>query len=121
MRMQREMDRPPAKLDIRRESTEQADVLWLSGELDMASAGLLETAIAELCADGCRRLLVEMTKLDFMDSTGLRSLLVSQELCEVNGCQLRLGQTSRQVARLLEVSGVGEQLPHLEAEGVEGE
>lgn len=106
---------------MRRERTDEADVLRLSGELDIASAGQLETAIAELCADGCRRLVVEMAELDFMDSTGLRSLLVSSELCEVNGCELRLGRTSPQVARLLEVSGVGEHLPRREAERTDRE
>jgi anti-sigma B factor antagonist len=86
-------------------------VLWLSGELDMASAGALETTIAELCADGANRLLLEMGDLEFMDSTGLRSLLISRELCDVNGCELRVGELSQQVARLLDISGVGEQLP----------
>lgn len=101
----------PAGLDIRHERVEQTDVLRLSGELDVACAGQLETAIAELCADGCSRLLLDMAQLRFMDSTGLRSLLVSSELCKVNGCELSLGEVGEQVARLLEVSGVGEHLP----------
>ena len=110
------MTTPPASLDIRHEKTEDTDVLRLSGELDVASAGQLETVIAELCADGARRLRLEMAELIFMDSTGLRSLLVSHELCQVNGCDLRLGEVSRQVERLLEVSGVGEHLPGREPE-----
>jgi anti-anti-sigma factor len=85
-------------------------VLSLSGELDLASAGVLDTAIAELCTDGAERITLEMSDLAFMDSTGLRSVLVGRELCEVNGCELWIGDLSRQVQRLLEVSGVGEEL-----------
>jgi anti-anti-sigma factor len=85
-------------------------VLSLSGELDLASAGVLDTAIAELCTDGAGRITLEMAELEFMDSTGLRSVLVGQELCEVNSCELMIGELSPQVRRLFEVSGVGEKL-----------
>ncbi len=85
-------------------------MLRLSGELDLASAGELDTVIAELCTDGARQISLEMSELSFMDSTGLRSLLVGKELCEVNGCELLIGELSSQVKRLFEVSGVGEKL-----------
>ena len=96
---------------IATEGEETRFVLSLSGELDLASAGQLDTAVAELCADGATRIVLELGDLDFMDSTGLRSVLVGAELCEVSGCELLIGATSRQVERLFEVSGVGERLP----------
>lgn len=85
--------------------------LLVSGELDLASADQLDTAIAELCADGASRIVLELGELEFMDSTGLRSVLVGDELCRVNACEMLIGSTSRQVQRLFEVSGVGERLP----------
>jgi anti-sigma B factor antagonist len=97
---------PPPSLEIRGEPDGAAHTLWLKGELDLVSAGLLETRIAELCTDGASRIVLEMSGLDFMDSTGLRSLLVSEELCSVNSCQLLVGELSPQVARLLELSGL---------------
>jgi anti-anti-sigma factor len=87
--------------------------LHVRGELDLASAGQLETSIAELCADGARQILLELGELSFMDSTGLRSLLVSQELCVVNACRLVLGELSPQVERLLDLSGVDGHLPRV--------
>jgi anti-sigma B factor antagonist len=104
------MSGPPPDLTIRRETEGGACTLRLSGELDLASAGVLDTAIAELCADGVGTIVLEMGDLQFMDSTGLRSLLVGQELCAVNGHELLIGTLSPQVQRLFEVSGVGEQL-----------
>jgi len=83
----------------------------LAGELDLSSADQLDTTIAELCADGAERIVVEMGELHFMDSTGLRSLLVAAELCEVNDCELMIGSTSLQVERLFSVSGVEGELP----------
>jgi anti-sigma B factor antagonist len=112
---------PPAcatGLKIRTESGPEGHTVRLLGELDMACSGALDTCIAELCADGARSIVVEMGELRFMDSTGLRSLLVGQELCEVNGCALTIGALSAQVQRLFEVSGVGELL-HRRADGGE--
>jgi anti-sigma B factor antagonist len=100
----------PEGLEVRVEDAATGHVLRLSGELDLASAGVLDTAIAELCTDGAERIVVEMDELQFMDSTGLRSVLVGQELCQVNGCELLIGEMSPQVERLFEISGVGEKL-----------
>lgn len=108
------MNNPRPNLDIRSDTTGQREhTLHVRGELDLASAGQLETSIAELCADGATQILVELDELSFMDSTGLRSLLVSQELCTVNECRLLLGELSPQVARLLDLSGVEDRLPRL--------
>jgi anti-anti-sigma factor len=105
------MNDPRPQLTIRREAVTDGWTLWLSGELDLASAGVLDTTIAELCTDGAGRILLEMDELAFMDSTGVRSLLVGRELCSVNDCEMLIGSVSPQVARLFEVSGLGERLP----------
>ncbi len=76
--------------------------------------GSSKTSIGELCTDGATRVVLDMEELAFMDSTGLRSLLVSQELCTVNNCSLLLGTLSPQVTRLLDLSGVDGRLPRLE-------
>ncbi len=105
------MPDPQPTLQIRTEGEPDEFTVALSGELDLASAGRLDTTIAELCADGAKRVVLELGELEFMDSTGLRSVLVGDELCKVSGCELLIGDTSRQVARLFEVSGVRERLP----------
>lgn len=97
-------------LQIQATTNGSGHILSLSGELDLASAGVLDTAIAELCTDGAERITLEMGELAFMDSTGLRSVIVGKELCEVNGCELLIGALSPQVQRLFEVSGVGAKL-----------
>jgi anti-anti-sigma factor len=105
------MTDPQPTLRIRTEGEDGEVTVALSGELDLASAGQLDTAIAELCADGATRIVLELVELEFMDSTGLRSVLVGEELCKVSGCELLIGGTSRQVERLFDVSGVGLRLP----------
>ena len=105
------MPEPQPALQIRTEGVDAEFTVALTGELDLASAGQLDTAIAELCADGAELIVLELGELEFMDSTGLRSVLVGDELCKVSGCELLIGATSRQVERLFSVSGVAERLP----------
>jgi anti-anti-sigma factor len=98
-------------LTVRTDTGPDGCTVWMSGELDLASSNVLEKAIAELCADGATRIVLEMDELQFMDSTGLRAVLVGDELCKVSSCELLIGRTSTQVERLFEVSGVGARLP----------
>ena len=45
------------------------------GELDAGTRPLLEAQIGELHDAGFRRLILDLSQLDFMDSTGLRLIL----------------------------------------------
>ncbi len=108
---------PPPGLEIRGDAHGLTHTLRLKGELDLVSSGMLETRIAELCTDGASQIILEMAELSFMDSTGLRALLVSQELCGVNSCRLLVGELSPQVTRLLELSGLAERLQRVEPAG----
>ncbi len=104
------MSAPVPGLRIEREEAPSMHTLRLSGELDLTSAGLLETVIAECCADGARRVVLDLGALRFMDSTGLRSLLISQEVCTVNDCAFTIESLTPQVKRLLELSGMESRL-----------
>jgi anti-sigma B factor antagonist len=56
-------------------------VLDLEGEIDMATATDLKQALLRSIADGARRILVDATKVTFIDSTGLYALVAGH--CEL--------------------------------------
>jgi anti-sigma B factor antagonist len=85
-------------------------VISLSGELDMASAPLLQAALEKAETDTPRALVLDLRELDFMDSTGLRIILWARERLHDRGQELALTTGSNQVQRLLSISGVGEHL-----------
>ena len=53
-----------------------AATISCSGELDIAAAPSIQTAIDEVFADGPRMLELDWSGLTFMDSTGIRLLLM---------------------------------------------
>jgi stage II sporulation protein AA (anti-sigma F factor antagonist) len=83
--------------------------LALTGELDMDSASVLEEAVREVCASGTE-LVIDLREVTFMDSTGLRVLIVAGTLCEEMGHELRI-IPGEDIQRILEISGLDHVLP----------
>ena len=98
-------------LELQDEGVGARHTLVLIGELDMASAPTLDAAIDRLCTDGTEALTLDLSRLTFMDSTGLRVMLVAKDLCVENGCELQLVRGPAQIQRLFEVTGLLELLP----------
>jgi anti-anti-sigma factor len=88
----------------------------LTGELDMASVPALQATIEQTCADGADELVLDLTELRFLDSAGLRLILVAQETCEAHGCRLRLIRGRPSVQRVFEVSGLLDHLTFVDPE-----
>jgi anti-anti-sigma factor len=82
--------------------------LRLTGEVDLSSAELLEDAMRQVCAGRrATELVVDLGGVSFMDSTGLRTLLVGKALCARSGVELRVLPGHARVRRLLEITGLG--------------
>ena len=79
-------------------------VVALCGELDVTSAPDAEAAIAALVAPG-RRLVIDMSALDFIDCASLGALLRVQTLVRQAGGDVVLAAPQRVVLRLLVLTG----------------
>jgi anti-anti-sigma factor len=106
-------------LEVRKEG--DGHRLVLSGELDLASADTLADAVSKLCSDGSKQIVLDIGKLEFIDSTGLRAILSSRVVCAESNCSPSVApqadEVSPQVRRLLQVTGLLERLPFEDAPG----
>ncbi|MBA3808049.1 MAG: STAS domain-containing protein [Solirubrobacterales bacterium] len=85
-------------------------VLALDGELDMASAPQLQRAVEDPELAGKGLVVLDLHRLEFIDSTGLRIILAARKLCGERDQELAVTQGSPQVERLLSVTGMSEHL-----------
>ena len=85
--------------------------LALDGELDLVTAPELEDTIATLCLDGARELVLDLRRVIFMDSSGLRTVLAGMDMCRQHGCEFMLIPDSGPCLRLFELTGVIDDLP----------
>jgi anti-anti-sigma factor len=96
-------------LSIRNTVRAGRHTLALTGELDLDSANELEEAVREVYASGAG-LVIDLRKVTFMDSTGLRVLIVAGTLCEEEGHELQI-IPGEDIQRILEISGLDRVLP----------
>jgi anti-anti-sigma factor len=80
------------------------------GEVDLATAPILEDRLRELRDSGFDRLVVDLHHVTFMDSTGLRLILNWDEESRRDGIAFQLLPGPPLVQRLFEVTGVLERL-----------
>ena len=92
-------------LRIRAKVEGERHTLALAGELDVASAQVLDEALAEACAAGARELVLDLGGVEFMDSMGLKTILNGKTLCEAHRCAYSLTPAQRPVEQVFEATG----------------
>ena len=75
------------------------------GELDLATADALDDEVRELRASGFEHILVDLRRLTFLDSSGLRVLLTLRNDAVREGHTLKLVPGPRSVQRVFEITG----------------
>jgi anti-anti-sigma factor len=102
------------QLLIRRSREGARNTLALNGELDLVTAPDVEDTVAALCLAGADELVLDLRDVVFIDSSGLRTVLASMDLCRANGCELMVIPGDGPCRRLFELTGAIEDLPVLE-------
>lgn len=102
------MDDDRLRIELRTASDRA--ILALHGEFDLDGVAVLERALSGDAVQGAKAVVLDLTELEFMDSTGLRTLLGAQAGAGEREQAFAVTQSGEQVSRLLGVTGVSEQL-----------
>jgi anti-sigma B factor antagonist len=81
-----------------------------TGELDIATTPILERAFDAVYEGDAAMIVVDLTQLSFMDSTGIGLLMRMNDAC-VDGDRLRIVNGSPAVVKVLDITGVRARLP----------
>lgn len=82
-------------------------VLTVTGDVDVGTADELRDAgVAALAADDCRKLVVDVAGMEFLDSTGLGALVHLRNSSEATGRKLILRNPTRQAERVLALTAL---------------
>lgn len=105
------MDEPPDAFRIDEDHRDDGTVaLRLRGELDLASADVVQQRLDELSA-ARTPVLLDLDALSFMDSSGLRIVLQAAELGRAGDWPFSLTPGSQQVRDLFASAGITDRLP----------
>jgi anti-sigma B factor antagonist len=90
-------------------------VLSVSGEIDLAIAGRFAEELESLVGANGSSAVVDLSAVEFIDSSGIRELLKAKSTAETAGGDLVLLSPSPACRRVLEISGVWSNFTVLEA------
>ena len=99
-----------ASLDVTTEQHPGQTRVVLIGELDIASTDGLEKQLAAIEVDSPGTLVLDLRRVEFIDSTGLRALIAADERARSQGRRLAVVRGPDAVARLLAVTQLDQRL-----------
>lgn len=97
---------PDQGLSLDTEEREGTFRIALRGELDVSTAPRFNTALSDPHIRNCHTLVVDLSALTFMDSTGLSALLVGEMHARTSGQRFAIVQGPRHVQELFRLTGV---------------
>ncbi|WP_432749833.1 STAS domain-containing protein [Streptomyces althioticus] len=86
-------------------------VIVVSGDVDLHTAPLLRVEALTAMTRGARHLVLDMAEVDFVDSTGLSTLIVLLHATHEPGGSLRVARVPERLVRMVTMTGIAELLP----------
>jgi anti-anti-sigma factor len=93
-------------LSVSTQSEDARVVVALAGELDLHEAKRLSAAMSEVLTGPITAIEVDVRKLTFIDSAGIRAVLIARAEAERLGVAFRLWGASTAVGRIMKIAGV---------------
>jgi anti-sigma B factor antagonist len=90
-------------------------IVAIGGELDIATVPRFAGRFDEFFPHGLRRIVIDVSKLTFVDVTGLRALTTLRAQAEQRMVTVRLSGVSPQMRRLMKIFGPGRDFPSSDA------
>ncbi|HEV2888258.1 MAG TPA: STAS domain-containing protein [Jatrophihabitans sp.] len=93
-------------LSLTASSTGAHTVLEVHGEVDVHSASQLADRLVQIIDSGQQSVVVDLSRLSFIDSTGLGALVAARNRAQQTGAALRLVCTSERMLKLFRITGL---------------
>lgn len=88
-----------------------ATVITVRGEVDVATSPQVAAVVAKVLTRHATDIVIDLTEVEFIDSTGLGMLVGAQRSCRSVGTKLGLAVRDQRIMRLLEITGLDSLFP----------
>jgi anti-anti-sigma factor len=102
------------QLDIQTSNEDGRTIVTLSGELDLAEAPGVEAALQQLEEGRPELIVLDLSGLRFMDSSGLRVVISADKRARAAGRRLAVVPGSERIRRVFRMTRVDEHLDFLD-------
>ncbi|MEX2458183.1 MAG: STAS domain-containing protein [Actinomycetota bacterium] len=98
-------------LEVDTEQRDRWSVISLRGEIDVYTAPRLRQALIDLIEGGKSDILVDMSRVDFLDSTGLGVLVGGLKRVKAKDGSLEIVATQDKILKIFEITGLSKVFP----------
>lgn len=81
-------------------------LITITGEVDVYTSPRVRSAMLEHLDNGCTSLIVDLSAVDYLDSSGLGTLVAGLKRSKEHGGQVILVSPKPRIVRVLEVTGL---------------
>jgi anti-sigma B factor antagonist len=93
-------------IDVQPTEAGSPQVFVLRGSMDIATSPTVRAALLEAAERGEHDIIVDLTNVEFLDSTGLGALIGAHKRAKEHGGRVRLVAQEGQILRLLRITGL---------------
>ncbi len=94
------------ELSVSASTVEPFELIEVGGEVDVYTAPKLREAIVAAVDRGHHRLIIDVQKVDFLDSTGLGVLVGALKRVRADGGSLDIVCTQERILKIFEITGL---------------
>jgi len=98
-------------MELVEKNTGDVTILVLNGRLDSNTSKILEDKVMDILRQGCKKVLMDFQDVDYINSTGLRVLLLALQQLKKNQGRLFLCCIKDYMKEVFEISGYTEIFP----------
>jgi anti-sigma B factor antagonist len=98
-------------LDLETSKQGGTSVIALRGEIDVYTAPRLRQALIDLVEGGAKDIVVDMSRVDFLDSTGLGVLVGGLKRVKSNEGEMKLVVTQDRITKIFDITGLAKVFP----------
>jgi anti-anti-sigma factor len=102
--------REHTEFEIRAGGGRDRHVIQPHGELDLATADQLHAALTAALEDGTQTIVLDLSRLNFIDSSGIHCIVQAIEITRERGREFFLLRGPRQIQATLDLAGITDRL-----------
>lgn len=109
-------------MEIKTRDENDIKIIYLEGEMDTNTSPEVLSELDNLRNSGVKKMLLNLEKLDFISSAGLRVLLATAQQLKASGGDFRVCQLNSEIKEVFDISGFSTLLMVFEneAKGISG-
>ncbi|HUR87416.1 MAG TPA: STAS domain-containing protein [Solirubrobacteraceae bacterium] len=101
-------------LAMRSDRDGETHVIALSGEMDLSTVDLVEQELLRVEATDAARIVLDLSELEFLDSTGVRLIYMADVRSRQDSDRLRIRRGPDKVQRLFVMTDLADRLPFVD-------